>query len=165
METANKPVHRMKNEKKKSVEKRHSQDSDAVFTNDISSVTPLETASRKSILSDADKVVGSNKPSLKSQSSVGSYSASLDIEETVVEVNISDSYQVPKSEKQVRRKRNRILSSETTWAKINLFYYIFVFISNNIQTIFRFTGSRDRLYLTNLSVCCQFVPLLAYMQR
>lgn len=78
---------------KKIIEKGNQNDGDGVFTDlspDSSNQTTSATA-RKSKLSDADKVVGSNKPSLKSQSSIGSHSA----EERVVEVKIADTYQAP----------------------------------------------------------------------
>lgn len=66
---------------------------DSVFTTEIPATNQVTISSApKSILSDADKVVGSKKPSLKSQSSVGSFSADPD----VVEVKLqSENFQEP----------------------------------------------------------------------
>ena len=79
---------------------------DNVFTNEpVDKALSAPEVPKKSTLSDADKVVGSNKPSLKSQSSVGSFTVQNEIvtEETLVEVNIRDSFQAPDpSEPQVR---------------------------------------------------------------
>ena len=79
---------------------------DNVFTNEpVDKALSAPEVPKKSTLSDADKVVGSNKPSLKSQSSVGGFTAQNEIvtEETLVEVNIRDSFQAPDpSEPQVR---------------------------------------------------------------
>ena len=80
------------------VEKQVDENNPIVFINEITKpVDNVQKPTRKSTLSDADKVVGSNKPSLKSQSSLGSYSSSIDtnIEETIMEVNMQESYQPP----------------------------------------------------------------------
>lgn len=70
--------------------------SNDVLTNTVASAN----TSSKSILSDADKVVGSKKPLLKSQSSVGSYTApsgySTAAEEEVVEIQLqSETFKEP----------------------------------------------------------------------
>lgn len=66
-------------------------------------VVPLKGNTARSSLSDADKVVGSKKPSLKSQSSIGSYTAGDSttnkrtlVNEEDVEIKIQgDNYQEP----------------------------------------------------------------------
>ena len=74
------------------------ENSPIVFINDITPVdNNADKVTPKSTLSDADKVVGSNKPSLKSQSSLGSYSSSVDTntEEPIIELNVSETFQPP----------------------------------------------------------------------
>lgn len=76
------------------------EETDNVFTSEVAKTSDVDEYRCK--LSDADKVVGSNKPSLKSQSSVGSYTSSdHPIEEVLVEVNLTDSYQAPTLENEL----------------------------------------------------------------
>lgn len=83
----------------KDIEKQMDENSPIVFINEIPLMleNPLENSTPRSTLSDADKVVGSNKPSLKTQSSLGSYSSSVDtnIEEPIMEVQLQETFTAP----------------------------------------------------------------------
>lgn len=83
----------------KDLEKQVDENSPIVFINEIPIAleSQLDKSTPKSTLSDADKVVGSNKPSLKSQSSLGSYSSSVDtnVEEQVLDVNLQEAFTSP----------------------------------------------------------------------
>ena len=75
---------------------------DSVFTSEVSAPNHPNTpvVAPKSILSDADKIVGSKKPSVKSQSSISSYSAIQETpiipDEIVPDMKMrSDSFQEP----------------------------------------------------------------------
>lgn len=84
---------------KDTLEKKSQEDaSDNVFTTDVTvkSHAKVPETSTKSILSDAEKVVGSKKPSLKSQSSVGSFTTDTAVIEEVVEAQLqSENFQEP----------------------------------------------------------------------
>ena len=49
----------------------------------------------KSLLSEEEKVVGSKKPSIKTQTSVGSYKSSDVFEEPAKEVKLANQFQAP----------------------------------------------------------------------
>ena len=89
-------------ENKKQVSASPTTGDDSVFVSSTESATvPLKNNASRSSLSDADKVVGSKKPSLKSQSSIGSYtetSSKTLVNEDSVEIKIqSESFQAPSS--------------------------------------------------------------------
>ena len=54
-----------------------------------------EEMQTKSLLSEEEKVVGSKKPSIKTQTSVGSYKSSDVFEEPAKEVKLANQFQAP----------------------------------------------------------------------